>query len=128
MSFSIGDRVVFFYKSGKYIGEVADQPGLTKLPVRVLAVLKHPAQGDIHHPGQADVSMFHQRKALAYQEIAAVPPQVIQPFDGDIPDYRESLKTALDKEIDKLEGKQDAYAQQALAELYELRKEYFRTN
>lgn len=119
MSFSIGDRVVFFYKSGKYIGEIADQPGLTKLPVRVLAVLKHPAQ--------VDVSMFHQRKALAYQEIAAVPPQVIQPFDGDIPDYEESLEAALNKEITKLEGKQDAYARQALTELSELKKEYFGT-
>ncbi|AQR77159.1 sporulation phosphorelay system protein KapB [Paenibacillus larvae] len=127
MSFSIGDRVVFFYKSGKYIGEIADQPGLTKLPVRVLAVLKHPAQGDIHYPGQVDVSMFHQRKALAYQEIAAVPPQVIQPFDGDIPDYEESLEAALNKEITKLEGKQDAYARQALTELSELKKEYFGT-
>ena len=62
-----GDKVKAVYKTGEYIGElvtITDQKSL----VKILAVLKHPTQGDLHHPLEVDGVFFHQRRALAFQE------------------------------------------------------------
>ena len=67
-----GDLVKASYKSGEYIGEIVEMTR-SKAAVKVLAVLKHPAQGDLHHPYEVDGVMFMQRKALSYQEIALMP-------------------------------------------------------
>lgn len=48
----IGDYVTAFYKTGTYIGEVTgERPG--SYVVKVLAVVKHPRQGDLHNPGKS---------------------------------------------------------------------------
>lgn len=120
---AVGDRVRASYKSGEYIGEVLE---LTerKAAVKVLAVLKHPAQGDLHHPLMADVAFFHQRKALAYREIVMVPLPTIIFFTGEVPDYADSLRQAWEAEVRAMSG-QSEYAERALQELEELRKDYF---
>ncbi|TKJ07484.1 kinase, partial [Bacillus cereus] len=51
-TFEIGEIVTGIYKTGKYIGEVTNsRPG--SYVVKVLAVLKHPVQGDLHNVKQA---------------------------------------------------------------------------
>lgn len=50
-----------FNKTGKYIGEIT---GIypDHYVVRTLAVLKHPMQGDLHHPKETDVAFFTKEK------------------------------------------------------------------
>jgi len=120
-----GQIVQFTYKSGDYIGCVHEwRTG--KAVIEVMAVLKHPMQGDLHHHRRAgEPVMFHQRKALAEREKALVPLPFIKPYEGEVPEYRESLRAALAAEIAYLRGLgDDAYAQQALAHLTELEREY----
>ena len=83
-----------YNKTGKYIGEVTEDRNNAYL-VRILAVLKHPMQGDLHNPKQTDVAMFHQRRALAYREQTNVPKNMVKPYEGEIPEYQASLKEAV---------------------------------
>lgn len=59
--FQVGDHVKGFYKTGVYIGEITDVKPMHYL-VKILAVLTHPKQGDLHHPNQADVPFFMNEK------------------------------------------------------------------
>ncbi|PWW29736.1 kinase-associated protein B [Cytobacillus oceanisediminis] len=122
---NIGDKVTAIYKTGKYIGEVTNIRPQHYL-VRVLAVLKHPMQGDLHNPKQADVMLFHERRALAYREQTNVPKQMVKPFEEEIPEYKDSLKTALDKMRTELTGDSSAWAEQSLKNIESLEKDYFK--
>jgi kinase-associated protein B len=122
--FNPGDRVIAAYKSGEYIGEIVElRP--SKAAVQVLAVLKHPDQGDLHHPMEADVSMFHQRRALSHREVALVPMNSLRRYDGPIPEYRESLLTAIERDIQTLE-KTKKWIERSLRELDALYSDYQR--
>ncbi len=124
--FKIGDKVTAFNKTGKYIGEITDIRPQNYL-VRVLAVLKHPMQGDLHNPKETDVAFFHERKALAYREQTNIPIKMVKPFEGDIPDYQESLKIALDKmKQELLEVASSPWGQQSLKNIESLEKDYFK--
>ncbi|WP_309118443.1 sporulation phosphorelay system protein KapB [Paenibacillus sp.] len=122
---NVGDLVVARYKSGEYVGELIqlDRP---KAKVRTLAVRKHPTQGDLHHPEQADVAFFHERRALSYREVANVFASELAPYDGaEAPDYQASLAEALDAEIATMERRGDAFGRRALLELEKLKRDYF---
>jgi len=122
---NVGDLVVARYKSGEYVGELIQLDRL-KAKVRMLAVRKHPTQGDLHHPEQADVAFFHERRALAHREVANVFLSDLEPYDGaEAPDYRESLAAALDAEIAAMERRGDAFGRRALQELEKLKRDYF---
>jgi kinase-associated protein B len=124
-AFVPGDIVQAEYKSGVYIGEVVEvKPERRKALVKVLAVLKHPDQGDLHHPGVADVPLFHQRKALAYQEKVNVPLRMLSRYEGKIPDYRTSLLDAINKELEALKQHNSPWAELALSHLQALQEEY----
>ena len=124
-TFKPGDVVQAEYKSGVYVGEVVEiKEERRKALIKVLAVLKHPDQGDLHHPGQADVPLFHERKALAYQEKVNVPLRMVSRYDGVIPDYHTSLLEAVTREIKALEHEDSPWAKQALSHLYTLHQEY----
>jgi kinase-associated protein B len=121
----VGDLVKATYKTGTYIGEVI-QVSSPKSKVRVKAVDEHPKQGDLHNPYQTDVPLFHQRRALAFMEVALVHVSAIEPYEGDVPDYHASLKRAVEQEIQSLEVMNDnAWAHRALQEMQELKKDYF---
>src|SRR5690625_3858086 len=90
---NIGDMVRAHYNSGTYIGEVKEDRGERYL-IEVLAVYKHPMQGDIHNPGQVDGVFFHERKALAHHEKMNVKKPAVHPYDEEIPEYAPSLKQA----------------------------------
>jgi kinase-associated protein B len=121
-SFQVGDHVIAAYKTGEYIGEIVEVSAL-KAAVKVLAVYRHPTQGDLHNPKQADVAFFHQRRALAFQEIALMPLNTISPYDHNIPDYKESLRQALSNEMEELKHT-IRFAQKCLSELEGLEKDY----
>ncbi len=112
-------------KTGTYIGEItAANPN--HYTVRVLAVVKHPMQGDLHNPKQGDVPFFHERKALAYREQTNVPKNMVKPYDGEISDYETSLKEAFYKLKEELEKEDSLFAERSLHCLNELAKEYFK--
>ncbi|MEN0663805.1 kinase-associated lipoprotein B [Caldifermentibacillus hisashii] len=123
-SIQIGSIVRANKKTGTYIGEVTAIKENDYL-VRILAVIKHPMQGDLHHPKQADVPFFHERKALSYREQTPVPKNMVKLYDGEVPDYKESLKAAFDKLKSELEADDSLFAEKSLRCLEELAKEYF---
>jgi kinase-associated protein B len=122
--FKVGEKVTAIYKTGKYIGEITEDRPNAYL-VRVLAVVKHPMQGDLHNPKQTDVSLFHQRRALAYREQMNVPKNMVKSFEGEIPDYRQSLKEAVEKMKVILNEKDSEWNTKSLEMIAGLEKDYF---
>lgn len=120
----VGNRVLASFKSGEYIAEVLDILG-PKVLIQTLAVHKFPLQGDLHHPYQANVPVFHQRKALSYRERVMVPQNTIIPFSGEVPDYTDSLKRALETDLHELRSRPGKWEEMAVTALEELKKEYF---
>jgi kinase-associated protein B len=122
-NFEIGDKVTAFYKTGKYIGEVTgERPG--SYVVRILAVLKHPRQGDLHNPADVDVPLFHERKALAHQEQANMPEKMVKPYDGAVPDYNDTLLIAFSDLKKQLETDGSPHALKSLDALEGVQREY----
>ncbi|MED4305547.1 kinase-associated lipoprotein B [Bacillus licheniformis] len=122
--FQVGDRVKGFYKTGVYIGEITDVKPMHYL-VKILAVLTHPKQGDLHHPNRADVPFFHERKALAYGEQTNISHRMVKPFDEAVPDYADSLRSALSRLKTDLQNDSSEYAAKSLELIHGLEKEYF---
>lgn len=120
----IGSKVTGIYKTGKYIGEITDIRPQHYL-VRVLAVLKHPMQGDLHHPKEANVLFFHERRALSYREQANIPKQMVKLYEGDIPEYKTSLREAVDKMKRELKENESKWAEMSLKMVESLEKDYF---
>lgn len=123
---AVGDLVRASYKTGEYIGEIVELSGSPKAAVKILAVVNHPTQGDLHNPNDASVAFFHQRRALAYQEIALMPLSTIVAYSGAVPSYPDSLKRAVEAQIHELTNLEQ-WAKRSLQELEQLHKEYFKT-
>lgn len=122
MQLIVGMTVKATYRSGEYVGQLVDvQADRTK--VQILAVIKHPDQGNLHRPQDPDVRIFHERRALAHKEIALVPREDISVYDGDIPNYEASLKDALHAKIAEIE-KTARWAKACLERLHSLREDY----
>ena len=119
----MGSIVSAEYKTGEYIGEIVEISSASKAAVKILAVVKHPTQGDLHNPMNPDVAFFHQRRALAYQEIALMPLYTIKPYRGTVPEYADSLRKALQSELQTLQ-QTVKWAQRCVEELEQLKKEY----
>ncbi|MCS7461111.1 kinase-associated lipoprotein B [Paenibacillus doosanensis] len=122
-SLAIGSLVTAEYKTGEYIGEIVEMSSASKAAVKILAVLKHPTQGDLHNPMNPDVAFFHQRRALAFGEIALMPLYTIKPYRGEVPDYAGSLKKSLDLELHMLR-QTVKWAERSIQELEQLKSEY----
>ncbi|MCQ6278948.1 kinase-associated lipoprotein B [Bacillus sp. EB600] len=123
--FQIGDKVTAIYKTGKYIGEITEERPQHYL-VRVLAVLTHPMQGDLHHPKSADVGIFHERRSLAYREQTNVPKQMVKHYVEEIPEYQESLRIAVDKLKKDLVEAASPWADKSLEIIKGLEQDYFK--
>jgi kinase-associated protein B len=121
--FKNGEIVTALYKTGKYIGEVTDsRPGV--YVVKILAVLKHPRQGDLHNPKDVDVPLFHERKALAFRERANIPEKMVKLYEGDVPEYNQSLITTFNDLKKQLKSEDTDFAVKSLETLDSVRKEY----
>jgi kinase-associated protein B len=125
LEFQVGDHVTAIYKTGKYIGEVTDIRPEHYL-VKVLAVIKHPLQGDLHHPKDANVPFFHERKALSYLEQANIPKKMVKRFEDEVPNYEASLKIAIRNFKLELEEDSSPFAQASLKNIETLEKEFYK--
>ena len=121
----IGDHVTAIYKTGKYAGEVTEVRNGQYL-VRILAVLKHPMQGDLHHPKETEVGLFHERRALAYREQANIPAKMVKPYTEEIPDYLESLKSSVQAFKENLPESPKEWREASLKCIDNLEKDYFK--
>lgn len=117
-----GDIVKVEIRSGQYAGELVELHG-PRAVVKVLAVLKHPEQGDLHQPYNPDVAMFHERRALSYTEKTTVLLRDAKPYYGDIPDYDESLQAAVAEEIETLD-RLNRWTAKGLELMNQLKQEY----
>lgn len=113
------------YNSGTYIGEVKEDRGERYL-IEVLAVDKHPIQGDLHNPGEVENVFFHERKALAHHEKMNVKKPAVRPFNETIPPYSESLMQAVDNSKEKLRAEDTAFNKKALRTLKGLEEKYYK--
>ncbi|WP_227936267.1 kinase-associated lipoprotein B [Alkalihalobacillus deserti] len=114
-----------FYKTGVYIAELMErQENMQRALVKVLAVLKHPIQGDLHHPKMIDVPLFHQRKALAHFEKTWVSLSSLKPYEGEVPEYKSSLLQAIDEQQKVLQQDETEWAKASLEKLNECKSEY----
>ena len=125
ITFEQGSTYIINYKSGRYIAEFVEKSlNGPKVVVKILSVLEHPEQGDLHHPYQADVFMFHQRKASAYLEHVLVPIQQLEKYDGETIDYRVSLSDAYQRKLSELSARTDAWSVKAKEQLLLVGTEY----
>jgi kinase-associated protein B len=115
--------VLASYKTGQYIGEAEDERNQMVL-IKVLAVVSHPWQGDLHNPKTADVPFFQERRALSNGERTWVPIHTIKEYDGNPPEYKQSLRTALSNYITKLKEDNSDWAKRSLECLYQLESDY----
>lgn len=124
---AIGEQVRAHYNSGVYIGKLIEDRGSRYL-VEVHAVEKHPRQGDLHHPGKAEGEgvLFHERKALAFREKMNAAKSAVFPFDGEKPNYNESLKKSVDEAKEKLIKKDTAVNKKAMDRLEGLEKHFYK--
>jgi kinase-associated protein B len=51
---------------------------------------------------------------------------MVKPFEKEIPEYKDSLKAALDKMRTELTGDSSAWAEQSLKNIESLEKDYFK--
>ncbi|HLS65719.1 MAG TPA: sporulation phosphorelay system protein KapB [Pseudogracilibacillus sp.] len=120
----VNDIVKARYNSGEYIGRVLEERG-NFLLVEVLAVLEHPQQGDLHHLGEVDGVAFHERKALAYREKFNARKRTTKLYEGDVPTYAESLKTALNTLKKQLTERNDEFGELSLSRISDLEKDFY---
>ena len=123
--YTIGDQVIAHYKTGKYVGEITNIRSNGYVVVKILAVLKHPMQGDLHNPKQTEVDFFHERKALAYREQTNVPSNMVKPYTENVPEYSESLRHSLEALKEELHNEESVWAEMCLVCLSNLEREYF---
>lgn len=121
---SIGDIVETSYNSGIYLGEVLEDKRNFWL-VKVLAVVEHPLQGDLHKRGQVEGVAFHERKALAKYEKMNAKKRQTQPFTGEVPNYETSLQNAIDNFRVELQAEDTAYHRASLARLADLETHFY---
>ncbi|WP_323702914.1 sporulation phosphorelay system protein KapB [Mammaliicoccus sp. Dog046] len=120
----------FPHKTGQYIVEIIEEKG-DQLLVKVLAVLKHPRQGDLHNPNEVENVFFHERKALSQFEKRYTTAQFLKAYQSEVPNYIDSLKQSLYELEEKMKQRNNAYSLQALKCIEQLKVDYeqqYKTN
>lgn len=123
------------HKSGAYVAKIVDRSPPRTL-VEIVAVLRHPLQGDLHHPYEPDVPLFHERRASAQREKVWVPSASLEAYDGDAPAYDDSLRQAWERHREELRKLVEAaddgarpglrrWAEQALVQMRRLERDYW---
>lgn len=120
----IGDLVQTTYNSGTYIGKIIDDKRNFWL-VEILAVVTHPTQGDLHHPGQVEGVAFHERKALAFREKTNARKRDTVKYEGEVIDYAQSLKQAVDSMRQSLKKENTPFNNLSLEKIADLEKHYY---
>src|SRR5699024_12218889 len=110
--------------SRKYIGEIIEYKGNFEL-IKILAVVKNPKKSDLHDRGQVEGTAIHERKALAYQEKMNARKRMTKHYDGEVPDYAESLKEAVEQYKQVLQTEDTPFNQKSLEKIADLEKHYY---
>src|SRR5699024_3974084 len=122
----VGSIVETDSKSGTYIGKFIEDRGNYWL-IEVNAILKHPTQGDLHNPKQAEgeAVVFHERKAPAYREHLNARKRKSKVYSGKVRSYVESLKKSFNQLKKELEARNDAYGNLALEKIADLDQSFY---
>ncbi|MCS4486810.1 kinase-associated lipoprotein B [Staphylococcus americanisciuri] len=115
----------FAHKTGVYVVEVVDSAN-EQILVKVTQVIKHPKQGDLHHPNEVEGVFFHERKALSLYEKRYTTRSKLKPFEGEQQAYTDSLQQALTKLESELRQTDTPYSHAALQCLNNLKEDYTR--
>ncbi|MCQ9300595.1 kinase-associated lipoprotein B [Staphylococcus hyicus] len=118
-------RYRFAHKSGVYGVEVVEETQ-DQILVKVMQVIKHPKQGDLHSPNEAEGVFFHERKALSLYEKRYTTKSKLKPIGVDPLPYEVSLQRAITQLETKLKTEDTLYNQKSLMCLNELKKDYER--
>lgn len=110
------------YKTGTYLGRIVETDGRRTL-VEVLAVLRHPTQGDLHSSFDPDAPIFHERRASAYREKVWAMSHEVKPYAGEVPEYRASLAAAFAAEEERID-RMRRWAERCLTQLARLKSDY----
>lgn len=122
---NIGDIVEGHYNSGVYVGKVIEDRGNLFL-IEVLAVKEHPDQGDLHNPGQVEGIAFFERKALAYTEKINISKRKVYPYEGEVPNYSESLKQAVVELKEKLNAEDTLFNKTSMEKLLSVEEHFYK--
>lgn len=120
----LGNIIQVPYKSGIYVGEIVEDRGDNYL-IKTLAVLKHPMQGDLHHPKQVENVIFHERKALSQYEKFNALKDIVTAYTEPVPNYGTSLKNSVIAYKEKLVNKANDYNTAALKALETVESSYY---
>lgn len=121
---AVGDIVQTNYNSGTYIGEVLEDKGNFAL-VKIIAVVTHPLQGDLHNRGQVEGVAFHERKALAHQEKMNARKRQTKKYTEEVPSYADSLKHAVETFKKELQAEDSSFNQKSLEKIADLEAHYY---
>ena len=84
----------FSHKTGVYGVSIKEETG-NQILVQVEQVIKHPKQGDLHHPNETEGVFFHERKALSHFEKRYATPSQLREFNVEVIPYEDSLQHAI---------------------------------
>ncbi|GGI30215.1 MULTISPECIES: kinase-associated lipoprotein B [Staphylococcus] len=118
-------RYRFAHKTGVYGVEIVEESN-DQVLVKVMQVIKHPKQGDLHHPNEVEGVFFHERKALSLYEKRFTTKSKLKPFEDEIMPYTDSLQQAITTLENKLNTSDTPFNQQSLACLEALKTDYAR--
>ena len=118
-------RYRFAHKTGVYGVEIVEESN-DQVLVKVMQVIKHPKQGDLHHPNEVEGVFFHERKALSLYEKRFTTKSKLKPFEEEIMPYTDSLQQAITTLENKLKTSDTPFNQQSLACLEALKTDYAR--
>src|SRR5699024_10643666 len=109
---------------GTYIGEIIQDKGNFAL-VKILSVVKHPMHVVLHNIGQVEGVAYHVRKALDYQEKMNARKRMTKHYDGEVSEYVESLKEAVEQNKQVLQTEDTPINQKSLEKIADLEKHYY---
>ncbi|QLK85613.1 sporulation phosphorelay system protein KapB [Staphylococcus sp. 17KM0847] len=115
----------FAHKTGVYVVEIVENTG-DQILVKVVQVIKHPKQGDLHSPNEVEGVFFHERKALSLYEKRYTTKSKLKLFEDELQDYTSSLQQAVTNLENELKTMNTPYASAALNCLSRLKEDYTR--
>lgn len=113
----------FAHKTGSY-GVSIKEEDENQVLVQVEQVIKHPKQGDLHHPNETENVFFHERKALSQFEKRYTSKSKLRPFNVEEMPYITSLQLAISNLESKLKAENTAFAKMSLENLSRLKEDY----
>ena len=84
----------FSHKTGVYGVSVKEETG-NQILVQIEQVIKHPKQGDLHHPNETEGVFFMNVKLLSHFEKRYATPSQLREFNVEAMPYEDSLQHAI---------------------------------